>query len=134
MAAARELVVDEIKVRKAIQLGLPLAITTFTLPHEIETYIEQVVAVFLKYLRVNILSAGHYIMSRFYGPVRIVFKRGKPVKKRHGSIAYEFVNAAAVIENRRSRKLQIVVEYMNERFRFPVQLFGHGREPAYIHK
>jgi putative nucleotidyltransferase with HDIG domain len=46
--AAQELVVDESKVKKAVQAGVPLTITTFTLPHEIEIYIEQVLAVFLK--------------------------------------------------------------------------------------
>ncbi|MDR0590192.1 MAG: HDOD domain-containing protein [Spirochaetaceae bacterium] len=48
MALAQELVVDESKVKKAVQSGIPLTITTFTLPHEIETYIEQVIALFLK--------------------------------------------------------------------------------------
>ena len=48
MAAAKELVVDEAKVKKAVQSGIPLTITTFTLPHEIEIYIEQVLALFLK--------------------------------------------------------------------------------------
>jgi putative nucleotidyltransferase with HDIG domain len=48
MAAIHELVVDESKIKKAIQSGIPLTITTFTLPHEIEAYIEQVITVFLK--------------------------------------------------------------------------------------
>jgi putative nucleotidyltransferase with HDIG domain len=48
MAAVQELVVDETKVKKAVQSGIPLTITTFTLPHEIEVYIEEVIAVFLK--------------------------------------------------------------------------------------
>jgi putative nucleotidyltransferase with HDIG domain len=48
MAAAHELVVDESKVKKAVQLGIPLTITTFTLPHEIELYIERVLTVFLQ--------------------------------------------------------------------------------------
>ena len=48
MAAAQELVVDEVKVKKAVQSGIPLTITTFTLPHEIEVYIEQVLSVFLR--------------------------------------------------------------------------------------
>jgi putative nucleotidyltransferase with HDIG domain len=48
MPAAQELVVDAAKVKKAIQSGIPLTITTFTLPHEIEIYIEQVITVFLK--------------------------------------------------------------------------------------
>ncbi|MDR3247263.1 MAG: HDOD domain-containing protein [Treponema sp.] len=45
--AAQELVVDESKVKKAIQAGIPLTITTFTLPHEIAIYIEQILTVFL---------------------------------------------------------------------------------------
>jgi putative nucleotidyltransferase with HDIG domain len=48
MAAAQELVVDEAKIKKAVQSGIPLTITTFTLPHEIEAYIEQVISIFLK--------------------------------------------------------------------------------------
>jgi putative nucleotidyltransferase with HDIG domain len=46
--SAQELVVDETKVKKAVQSGIPLTITTFTLPHEIEMYVEQVITVFLK--------------------------------------------------------------------------------------
>ena len=48
MPAPQEMVVDENKIRKAIQSGIPLTITTFTLPHEIEVYIEGVISVFLK--------------------------------------------------------------------------------------
>jgi putative nucleotidyltransferase with HDIG domain len=48
MPAAQELVVDESKIKKAVQSGIPLTITTFTLPHEIENYVEEVVAVFLR--------------------------------------------------------------------------------------
>jgi putative nucleotidyltransferase with HDIG domain len=48
MAGIQELAVDEGKVKKAVQSGIPLTITTFTLPHEIEMYIEQVLTVFLK--------------------------------------------------------------------------------------
>ncbi|GHV41322.1 ATP-binding protein [Spirochaetia bacterium] len=48
MAAPQQLVVDESKVKKAVQSGIPLIITTFTLPHEIEVYIEQILMVFLK--------------------------------------------------------------------------------------
>ena len=48
MPAAQELVVDESKIKKAVQSGIPLTITTFTLPHEIEIYIEDVLTVFLK--------------------------------------------------------------------------------------
>ena len=47
MTSTPELVVDEKKIIKAIQSGLPLTITTYTLPKEIETYIEKVIEVFL---------------------------------------------------------------------------------------
>ncbi|MDR2177306.1 MAG: HDOD domain-containing protein [Treponema sp.] len=49
--AAQELIVDEPKIKKAIRAGIPLTITTFTLPHEIEIYIEQVLALFLREVR-----------------------------------------------------------------------------------
>lgn len=48
MAAPQELKVDVAKIRKAAQSGIPLTITTYTLPHEIEVYIEQVLEAFLK--------------------------------------------------------------------------------------
>jgi putative nucleotidyltransferase with HDIG domain len=48
MAGVQNLVVDETKVKRAVQLGIPLTITSFTLPHEIEMYIEQVLDIFLK--------------------------------------------------------------------------------------
>jgi len=50
MTSAPELVVDEGKIKKAIQSGLPLTITTYTLPKEIEVYIGQVIDVFLKHM------------------------------------------------------------------------------------
>ncbi|MCL1955026.1 MAG: HDOD domain-containing protein [Spirochaetes bacterium] len=49
MASAPELAVDEGKIKKAIQSGLPLTITTYTLPKEIEIYIEQVIDAFLRH-------------------------------------------------------------------------------------
>ena len=42
---------DETKIKEALLSGLPLTITTFTLPHEIEVYIENVITVFLKLAR-----------------------------------------------------------------------------------
>jgi len=48
MASAPELVVDEGKIKKAIQSELPLTITTYTLPKEIEIYIEKVIDAFLR--------------------------------------------------------------------------------------
>ena len=50
MAKAQELLVDESKIKKAVQSGIPLTITTFTLPHEIEIYIEQVISLFLNHV------------------------------------------------------------------------------------
>ena len=46
--AAQGLIVDEEKIKKAVQSGIPLTITTFTFPHEIEAYVEQVLTIFLK--------------------------------------------------------------------------------------
>jgi len=46
--ATQELVVDEEKIKKAVQSGIPLTITTYTLPHEIEVYVEQVLTIFLQ--------------------------------------------------------------------------------------
>ena len=48
MASDQKMIVDESKIKKAILSALPLTITTFTLPHEIETYIDDVITVFLK--------------------------------------------------------------------------------------
>jgi hypothetical protein len=48
MAAAQELAVDEAKIKRAVRSGTPLAITTYTLPHELELYIDQAIAVFLR--------------------------------------------------------------------------------------
>ena len=48
MSVAPALVVDEDKIKKAIISGLPLTVTTYTLPREIEIYIEQILTAFLK--------------------------------------------------------------------------------------
>ena len=45
--AGNELVVDVPKIKKAAHSAIPLTITTYTLPHEIEVYIEEVLEVFL---------------------------------------------------------------------------------------
>ena len=60
MAPALELAVDEAKVKKAVQSGIPLIITTYTLPHEIELYIERVITVFLRL--VNRENLKNYIV------------------------------------------------------------------------
>jgi HD-like signal output (HDOD) protein len=52
MTEENALVVDEAKVKKSVLEGIPLTITTYTLPHEMEAYIGKVLASFLKY-------AGH---------------------------------------------------------------------------
>jgi len=60
MVPPPELVVNEEKVKKAILSGLPLTITTYTLPREIENYIEQVIDVFLR--QTNQLKLKNYIV------------------------------------------------------------------------
>ncbi|MDR2097479.1 MAG: HDOD domain-containing protein [Spirochaetaceae bacterium] len=52
MAIDNGLVVDEAEIKKSVLAGLPITITTYTLPHEMETHIGRVLASFLKY-------AGH---------------------------------------------------------------------------
>ena len=46
-----EIIVDVNKVNKAIKLELPLIMTTYTLPRKVEHYIEQVVTLFLDYVK-----------------------------------------------------------------------------------
>ena len=60
MTSTPDLVVDEEKIKKAIQSGLPLTITTYTLPKEIEVYIENVINVFLR--QTNQLKLKDYIV------------------------------------------------------------------------
>ena len=59
-APATELVVDESKIKKAIKSGLPMTITTYTVPKEIEVYLEQVIEVFLKHT--NQLKLKDYVV------------------------------------------------------------------------
>jgi len=60
MSSATELVVDEEKIKKVIQSGLPMTITTYTFPKEIEEYIEKVTDCFLKNL--NQIKLKDYIV------------------------------------------------------------------------
>jgi len=60
MTPAAKLVVDEKKIKKAIKSGLPLTVITYTLPKEIEIYLEQVIEVFLK--ETNQLKLKDYIV------------------------------------------------------------------------
>jgi putative nucleotidyltransferase with HDIG domain len=48
MAFSKKLVANETKIKKVILSGLPLTITTFTLPHEIEIYIGDIINILLK--------------------------------------------------------------------------------------
>lgn len=41
---------DSLKIQKAVQAGIPLSLTTCTLPHEMELYIAEVLSAFLKEL------------------------------------------------------------------------------------
>lgn len=50
MSGNPELTVDVSKVKRAAHSAIPLSITTYTMPHDIEVYIEQVLDVFLSEL------------------------------------------------------------------------------------
>jgi len=45
----QKLIVDETKIKKAVLSGLPLTVTTFTMPREVEIYIGEILTFFLKY-------------------------------------------------------------------------------------
>jgi putative nucleotidyltransferase with HDIG domain len=51
MPTVQSLKVDESRIKKAIISGLPLIFTTYTMPHEIEIYMESAISVFLKLAR-----------------------------------------------------------------------------------
>ena len=48
--ASEKVQVDVEKIRMSIESGIPLTISTYTLPHEMELYIEEVLRVFLNEL------------------------------------------------------------------------------------
>ena len=50
MVSKRQITVDSEKIRKATRMGVPLSITTYTLPHEIELYITEILSLFLQEL------------------------------------------------------------------------------------
>ena len=50
MSESKVIKINENKIRKAIESELPLLITTFTLSHEMELYINEVVSCFLREL------------------------------------------------------------------------------------
>ena len=47
MALAAKVTIDVTKIKMAIQAGIPLSITTYTLPHEMEMYMKDVLTAFL---------------------------------------------------------------------------------------
>ena len=47
MAKAQKITVDRSKIRMAIETGVPLSITTYTIPHGVEVYMTEVLTVFL---------------------------------------------------------------------------------------
>lgn len=47
MAKSKKITVDRSKIRMAIETGVPLSITTYTLPHDVEVYMTEVLTVFL---------------------------------------------------------------------------------------
>ena len=51
MSDFNEIIVDVDKVNKAIKMEVPLVMTTYTLPRKVEHYIEQVVTIFLDYVK-----------------------------------------------------------------------------------
>lgn len=53
MALQKRIEVDTAKISKAISSGIPLTITTYTLPHEMEVYMGDVLTAFLKELQQN---------------------------------------------------------------------------------
>jgi hypothetical protein len=51
MGVLEEVAVDEAKVNKAIQLKVPLVMTTYTIPRGVEKYIEKVLSIFLSRIK-----------------------------------------------------------------------------------
>ena len=47
MAIPKRIEVDKAKITKAINSGIPLTISTYTLPHEMEMYMNEVLSAFL---------------------------------------------------------------------------------------
>ena len=50
MSESKIVKINDTKIKKAIESELPLLITTFTLPHEMEMYINEVASCFLREL------------------------------------------------------------------------------------
>jgi hypothetical protein len=56
MSIQNRVSIDTVKIRKAIEAGVPLLITTFTLPHEMELYMKDVLSFFLKELNQDFMT------------------------------------------------------------------------------
>lgn len=52
--------VDLAKIKKAVQVGIPLSITTYTFPHEAEVYISEVISAFFR--EINQENMSEYII------------------------------------------------------------------------
>ncbi len=48
MQPTKKVTLDISKIKMAIRAGIPLSITTYTLPHEMEMYMEDVLTAFLQ--------------------------------------------------------------------------------------
>lgn len=53
MTKKDEITIDTSKIKMAIQAGIPLSITTYTLPHKMEMYMDEVLTAFLNELNQN---------------------------------------------------------------------------------
>lgn len=58
MAQEKKIKVDVSKIRNAIETGIPLTVTTYTLPHEMEDYITDILKVFLAELDQSQMADG----------------------------------------------------------------------------
>ena len=58
MQKVKRIKIDQSKIRTAIQAGIPLAITTYTLPMEMAVYIEDILKAFLKELNQEQMFEG----------------------------------------------------------------------------
>jgi hypothetical protein len=53
MSDSDEVIVDVEKVNQAVRMGIPLVMTTYTVPRKVEKYIEEVITFFLNYVQQN---------------------------------------------------------------------------------
>ena len=58
MQKVKRIKIDQSKIRTAIQAGIPLSITTYTLPMEMAVYIEDILKAFLKELNQEQMFEG----------------------------------------------------------------------------